>query len=128
MAALALYGDRVLDFDACELGSAYKELLPGITAIANYGHTPGHTAFLVGDGSDKLIIAGDFLHIALVQFPVPDISASYDVDPKAAAVARRQIMDYVAKNKIPIGGVHIVYPGIGMVETDGTGFRFLPLQ
>ncbi|MCL1837641.1 MAG: MBL fold metallo-hydrolase, partial [Treponema sp.] len=90
--------------------------------------TPGHTVFLVENGGEKLIIAGDFLHIALVQFPRPDISASYDVDKAEAAISRWQIIDYAARNNIPIGGMHIVYPGIGTAEASGNGFSFTPLR
>ena len=126
--ALATYGDQVVTFDPGELGSSLTELLPGITPIANYGHTPGHTVFLVESGNDKFIIAGDFLHVGLVQFPNPDISATFDVDPKAAAVSRRQIIGYAASNNIPIGGMHIAYPGIGTVEADGTGYGFTPVR
>jgi len=100
--------------------------LPGIKPIAAYGHTPGHTAFLIEEGKGRLLIAGDFLHVALVQFPAPDVSATYDVDPKAAAAARRQLLAFAANNKIPIGGMHIVYPAIGAVEAAGTGFKFVP--
>lgn len=128
VAALAPYGSRVVTFEPGALGSKLKELLAGVTAIASYGHTPGHTVYLVEDGKEKLIIAGDFLHIALVQFPAPDISASYDMDPKAAAASRRQILDYAAKNKAQVAGIHIVYPGIGAVEAAGTGYRFVPKQ
>jgi glyoxylase-like metal-dependent hydrolase (beta-lactamase superfamily II) len=126
VAALAPYSDRITAFNPGSLSFPLRELLPGISAIANYGHTPGHTVFLVENGRDKLIIAGDFLHIAPVQSPVPDISASYDTDPKAAASSRRKILDYAAKNKIPIGGMHIAYPGIGAVEAAGNGYRFTP--
>jgi glyoxylase-like metal-dependent hydrolase (beta-lactamase superfamily II) len=128
VAALAPYGARVVTFEPGEFGSKLKELLPSITPIATYGHTPGHTAYLVEDGKEKLLIAGDFLHVALVQFPAPDVSATYDVDPKAAAASRRQIMDYAAKNKVPVAGMHIVYPAIGMVEADGNGYRFAPKE
>lgn len=126
VAALSAYGSRVQTFEPGELGGNLTELLPGITPIANYGHTPGHTVYLVENNGAKFLVIGDLLHVALVQFPVPDISASYDMDQKAAAVVRRQILDYAAKNKIPVGGMHIVYPGAGMVETDGNGFRFVP--
>jgi glyoxylase-like metal-dependent hydrolase (beta-lactamase superfamily II) len=125
-AALAAYNNQTTIFEPGVLGSNTTELLPGITPIANYGHTPGHTVFLLESNGNKLIIGGDFLHIALVQFPNPDISASYDMDKQAAAVSRRQILDYAAKNKIPIGGMHVVYPGIGVVESDGNGYRFTP--
>jgi len=128
VAALAPYGSRVITFEPDAPGAATREILPGISAITNYGHTPGHTAYLVENGGAKLIIAGDFLHVALVQIPNPDISATYDTDQKAAAASRRQILDYAARNKIPIGGMHMVYPAVGTVESDGTGFRFTPAR
>jgi glyoxylase-like metal-dependent hydrolase (beta-lactamase superfamily II) len=128
VAALAPYSSRLTTFEPGEFGSSLKELLPGISPIASYGHTPGHTIYLLENGGAKLIIAGDYLHIALVQFPNPDISASYDMDKQAAAASRRQILDYSAKNKVPIGGMHVVYPGIGTVEPDGNGYRFTPAK
>jgi len=128
VAALAAYGNRVETFEPGELGGKLTELLPGITPIANYGHTPGHTVFLLEDKGQKFLVIGDLLHVALVQFPVPDISATYDMDQKAAAAVRRQILDYAAKNMVPIGGMHMVYPGMGMVENDGNGFKLVPLK
>jgi glyoxylase-like metal-dependent hydrolase (beta-lactamase superfamily II) len=126
VAALAPYGSKVTTFEPGELGKKKKEIVPGISPIAAYGHTPGHTLYLVENGKDKLLIIGDLLHIALVQFPVPEISATYDADQKAAAVVRRQVLDYAAKNKIPVAGMHIVYPGTGGVTVEGSGFKFSP--
>jgi hypothetical protein len=37
-------------------------------------------------------------------------------------------MEYANQHKIPIGGMHIVYPAVGMVEADGAGFKFLPAK
>jgi len=125
-AALTPYGSKVSTFEPGELGKKVKEILPGISPFAAYGHTPGHTIFLVENKKDKLLIIGDLLHIALVQFPLPEISASYDMDQKGAATVRRQVLDYAAKNKIPVAGMHIVYPGEGDVSVDGNGFKFSP--
>ena len=125
VAGLEAYGNNVVTFNAAPLGTENKEILPGISAVAAYGHTPGHTIYIVENGGEKFIIAGDFLHVALVQFANPDISASYDMDQKAAASSRRQIMDYAASKKIPLGGMHMVYPGVGTVEAEGNGFRFI---
>ena len=123
----ALYDGKVEIFDPADINSVLSEILPGIKPIANYGHTPGHTVYLLENGEDKLLVAGDFLHIELVQFALPEISATYDTDKEAAAVSRRTILDFAARNKIPIGGMHVVYPGIGFVEAgeDG-GFTFIP--
>ncbi|MDR0474299.1 MAG: MBL fold metallo-hydrolase [Treponema sp.] len=128
VAALAPYGSRVKTFEPGDLDGALTELLPGITPIANYGHTPGHTLYLVENSGAKFLIIGDMLHIALVQFPVPEISATYDTDSAAAAAVRRQVLDYAAKNNMPLGGMHMVYPGMGAVEASGAGFKFTPVE
>jgi len=127
--ALAPYKEKTVTFTPGELGSnALSEILPGITPIAAYGHTPGHTIFQIQNGNKKLLIISDLLHVALVQFPIPEISATYDVDPAAAAKIRRQVLAYAAENKIPVAGMHIVNPGMGNVEVDGEGFKFIPLK
>lgn len=126
IAALAPYGSRVETFEPVPLGGTYRELLPGIIPIAAFGHTPGHTVFLIESAGERFLIIADLLHAAPVQFPHPEISAVFDVDQTAAAIDRRQILDYAARNRIPIGGMHIAYPGVGMVEVDGNGFRFVP--
>jgi len=108
--------------------AAPVEILPGIKAIAAYGHTPGHTIFQLENGNAKFLVIGDLLHIALVQFPVPEISATYDMNGDEAAKIRRQVLAYAADNKIPVGGMHIVNPAIGSVEVDGSGFKFTPVK
>jgi len=127
VAALAPYSSRTVTFEPGVLtasGQGLPEILPGIKAIAAYGHTPGHTVFQIENGGAKFLIIGDLLHVAVVQFPLPNISATYDADQSQAAAIRRQVLDYAARNRIAIGGMHIAYPGIGTVETDGTGFKF----
>jgi glyoxylase-like metal-dependent hydrolase (beta-lactamase superfamily II) len=122
--SLAPYGDRVRTFLPGELGDRMEELLPGISAIAAFGHTPGHTAFLLSSEGQKLLIWGDLMHVMDIQFPRPDISVSYDVDPAAAADIRKKILAYVAENHIPIAGMHLVYPALGTVSAQGSGYRF----
>ena len=126
--ALAPYGSQISAFTPGTLNNRLTEILPGITPIAAYGHTPGHTVYLIESHGEKFLIAGDILHVALVQFPAPQISATYDMDAEMAATTRARVLDYAAMNKIPLGGMHIVYPGAGMVEADGSGFKFIPLK
>lgn len=125
VAALAPYGSRVETFEPGELGAKLTQLLPGITPIATYGHTPGHTSFLVENGGAQLVIWGDLMHVQLVQFPSPDTSVTYDSDPRLAAASRKAMLDYTSKNKIPIGGMHLVYPAVGTVEASGSGYRLI---
>jgi glyoxylase-like metal-dependent hydrolase (beta-lactamase superfamily II) len=126
---LAPYGNRVETFEPSPLGSpALLELLPGIKAAAAFGHTPGHTVYLVEDGGEQLIIWGDLMHVQGIQFPLPDIAVSYDSDAAAATASRRVILDYAADRGIPVGGMHLDYPAIGTVEKAGEGFRFIPAR
>lgn len=129
--ALAPYKSKIVTFEPGALSDRNrKALLPGIFPIAAYGHTPGHTIYLLESGSDKLLIIGDLLHVALVQFHIPSVSASYDMDGQTAALTRTQVFTYAATNKIPIGGMHVVYPGVGILEAynQGRSFNYLPME
>jgi glyoxylase-like metal-dependent hydrolase (beta-lactamase superfamily II) len=126
--ALAPYGNRVETFTPGALGSTLTELLPGIFPVAAFGHTPGHTAFLLESGGSRLLVWGDLIHVQPVQFPLPEISVTYDTDPTAAAAVRGETLKYAAENKIPVGGMHLVYPAVGTVSAEGTGYRFIPAR
>jgi glyoxylase-like metal-dependent hydrolase (beta-lactamase superfamily II) len=127
-AALAPYGAKVETFNPGSIADAAPEILPGIRAAAAFGHTPGHTVFLLESGGEKLLIWGDLMHVQGIQFPLPDTSVSYDTDPAAAAAARKRILDYAAKNKVPVAGMHLAYPALGRVEAAGAGYRFVPAK
>jgi glyoxylase-like metal-dependent hydrolase (beta-lactamase superfamily II) len=126
--ALAPYGGKVETFQPGDLEAGAPEILPGIRAAAAFGHTPGHTVFLVESGAEKFLIWGDLMHVEKVQFPLPGISVSYDTDPAAAAASRKQVLAWAAKNRVPVGGMHLVYPAAGRVQADGTGYRFVPME
>ncbi|MCL2802174.1 MAG: MBL fold metallo-hydrolase [Treponema sp.] len=125
--ALAPYRSRLETFRPGALAdiNMLAEVVPGIYPIAAYGHTPGHTIYLLQSGRARLLIVGDLFHVALVQFHVPSISATFDIDGPAAARTRQQVFSYAAANRIPIGGMHLVYPGIGMLEAYNNGNSFL---
>jgi len=124
-AALAPYSSQIVSFEP-EGFDRGQEILPGITPVAAYGHTPGHTVYIIENGGEKLLVIGDLLHVAPVQFPVPDINATYDMDAAASAAMRKMVLEYAAKNRMFVGGMHIAYPGIGTIEADGSGFKFTP--
>lgn len=105
-----------------------EEVLPGVTALDAVGHTPGHTVFLVRSGDKSLLLLGDLIHAAALQFPLPDECAEYDGDHPAAVKARRSILNMAAKKDLPVAGMHIPFPGMGSVKKEGVGFRFTSIQ
>ena len=63
-----------------------SELVPGIRAVKANGHTPGHTAFSVESGDQKLLIWGDIVHAHAIQFAQPAVSIEFDVNQEQAAL------------------------------------------
>ncbi|MDR3269192.1 MAG: DUF1080 domain-containing protein [Tannerella sp.] len=123
---IAAYKDRLHLFTPHEAGATGAELIPGIQALAAYGHTPGHTAFLITSDGDRLLIWGDLTHATAIQMPCPDVAVVYDTDPVKAVEIRKKIMEYVAANDIPIAGMHIAFPAVGDVIRAEKGYTFKP--
>ena len=126
---VAAYKDHLHLFEPNAINPPYnKELCYGVKAIAAYGHTPGHTAYLITSGKDEMLIWGDLAHAMAVQMPHPEIAVSYDTNPKLAIQSRSVIMQFVSQNKIPIAGMHIPFPSIWTIEKADSGYRFVPAK
>ena len=124
---LRAYGDRVIIFNPGELGSEIADLLPGIRPVEAYGHTPGHTMYLLGSGKDQLLFWGDLTHAMAIQMPVPQVAMTFDVDPKAAAETRIKALRYVVEHSLTVAGAHIPIPGAGRLSAQGAGYGFTAL-
>ncbi|MDR0394384.1 MAG: MBL fold metallo-hydrolase [Tannerella sp.] len=121
------YKDKLHLFVPGETDGA-EELIPGIRSIAAYGHTPGHTGYLLESEGSKLFIWGDLAHAMAVQMPYPAVAVTYDVDPVKAVEYRRRLLEYVSDNKIRIAGMHVPFPGIGDVKKNQSGgYVFTPV-
>jgi len=103
------------------------EAAPGIVAIAEYGHTPGHTGYLISSGGQSLLIWGDIVHIPGVQFARPEAGMVFDVDGGGAVSTRARIFDMAASEKLLVAGMHLDFPCFGHVERRGTGYAHLPV-
>jgi glyoxylase-like metal-dependent hydrolase (beta-lactamase superfamily II) len=104
------------------------ELSPGISAISTYGHTVGHTSYLVQSQGQKLVVIGDLIHVAAVQLPDPTVTIGFDSDTKNASIARRKVFDAASKNGEWIAAAHLSFPGIGHLRMDGKGYTFIPVN
>ena len=105
-----------------------NELVKGIRSIAAYGHTPGHSGYLLDSDGSKLFIWGDLTHAMAIQMPYPEVAVAYDVDAVKAVESRQQLLKYLSDNKIRVGGMHIQFPAIGNVKknkSNGYGFALI---
>ncbi|MCD8072109.1 MAG: MBL fold metallo-hydrolase [Alistipes sp.] len=100
----------------------------GIYPVEAYGHTPGHTGFMVVCGKNRIFIWGDLTHAMAVQMPHPEVAITYDIDPEEAVKSRLGLLRYISDNNIPVAGIHIPYPGMGEISEEGSGYRFTPFE
>lgn len=116
-------------FDAIEprlaLFKAGDEILPQIEAFATAGHTPGHTAFVYHGSREPLIIVGDAISNDPISFARPDWHSGADHDVEQGAATRRRLLDRLAGDRARFVGFHLPNGGIGWVERQGDGYRFI---
>jgi glyoxylase-like metal-dependent hydrolase (beta-lactamase superfamily II) len=101
------------------------EILPGIVAIATPGHTPGHTSYAVESAGQKLLVLGDLVHVAAIQFPDPSVTVKYDSNENQAEGTRRRLFIEAGKEGFLIGGAHISFPGLGHVGLKTDEFSWI---
>jgi glyoxylase-like metal-dependent hydrolase (beta-lactamase superfamily II) len=104
------------------------ELVPGIKAVSTYGHTPGHTLYAIESKGQKMMVWGDLMHVAAVQFAEPAVTIQFDADSKKAAPQRQKAYADAAKNGHYVAVAHVAFPGIGQLRADGKGYRWLPVN
>ena len=102
------------------------ELVPGVRALPSPGHTPGHTTYVVESKGQKLVLWGDLMHVAAVQFARPAVTIQFDTDSRAAAVQRKKAYADAAKQGYWVAAAHLPFPGIGHLRRDGGGYMFVP--
>lgn len=108
--------------------NAGDTIVPGITSVAEVGHTPGHGGYLVSSGDQKLLVWGDVVHSHAVQFARPDVSMEFDTDQKQAIATRKKLFAEAAKDKLWVAGAHLPFPGIGHVRADAKGYAWVPIE
>ena len=101
-------------------------VVSGITAMAAFGHTPGHMAYMLESDGAQLVLGADFANHYVWSLAYPDWEVKFDRDKAMAAQTRRKLLGMMAADKIPFIGYHMPFPAIGYVETRNEGFHYVP--
>lgn len=106
------------------------ELQPGLRAVVTRGHTSGHSVFAIESNGQKMLVLGDLMHVAAVQFANPEVTIQFDSDaPTAAAERRAALYTEGARDQYIFAVAHISFPGLGRLAPNGTGgFVWLPVN
>lgn len=113
--AFSAYDDKLVPFRE-------EAILPGIQTVPLFGHTPGHTGYLLGDEKESLLIWGDIVHFPHIQVAQPDVTIAFDSDPAAAAAIRSKVLDRAASDNLDVSGMHFNLPTTGKVIREGNSF------
>jgi glyoxylase-like metal-dependent hydrolase (beta-lactamase superfamily II) len=103
-------------------------LAPGVRALPERGHTPGHTGYLFSSEGQRLLVWGDIVHVAAVQFPDPRVTVTYDSDPVQARRTRLRVFDAVVRDRDLVAGAHLSFPGLGHIRRQGRGYVWVPVN
>ncbi len=102
------------------------ELLPGIVrAVEVKGHTPGHSAFRIGTGSNAMLYIGDAMHHHVVSVRKPEWPIAFDSDANTAAASRASLLAELAASNQRIYAVHFPFPGVGRIEKRGEEYAWV---
>lgn len=94
------------------------EVVPGITMLPLFGHTPGHSGYMISSGKQSVLIWGDIVHWPDIQIPRPEVSLVFDVCQQQAAATRRGVLDMVTSDNIVVGGMHLNFPGFIRIQRE----------
>lgn len=104
-------------------------VVSGVTAVAAFGHTPGHMTYMLESGSEQLLLMADTANHYVWSLAYPEWEVRFDMDKEAAAATRKKILGMVAADRVPLVGYHMPFPGMGYVTPASSGsFRYVPVS
>jgi glyoxylase-like metal-dependent hydrolase (beta-lactamase superfamily II) len=119
--ARIVFEDSVIPVaDQMELWSDDLRISESLRLRPAAGHTPGSSVLWL-DAGKLAVFVGDLTHCP-IQIPRPDDPCGFDVDPAAAAVARKRVFTEASRSRATVIPAH--YPGRGGATLVARGDRF----
>jgi glyoxylase-like metal-dependent hydrolase (beta-lactamase superfamily II) len=114
--------ENVTQFEAGE------EIIPGFSAIAAPGHTPGQVAIRIVSGNDSMVHTADVVHTHTINLWNPSWKPIFDASGDQAAKTRQEILSAIASERRLMYAYHFPFPGIGYLRSRSEGgFEWEPV-
>jgi len=107
----------LVDEDRIDVIDGDTDVLPGVTAVETFGHTPGHLSVSVHSDRTRTYIGGDVSNHPF-QVEHPHWSLPVDNDPVAAANTRDRVFEQLRGSGDNFLAGHYPMPGVGKIVTD----------
>jgi glyoxylase-like metal-dependent hydrolase (beta-lactamase superfamily II) len=104
-----------------------EHIVDGMQIVPLHGHTPGHTGYEFSSQGKNILFWGDIIHVQRVQLQHPEVTVILDSDTAVAAVTRNQLLPKLASEGILIAGSHMLFPGLGRLHKEETGYSWAPV-
>jgi len=102
-----------------------KQVVPGITAHAAIGHSPGHHIYAIESRGETLIDIGDLSHHQVLLLKRPRWQFEFDYDSAKAAETRIRLFDQIVQERHAILAYHFPFPGLGHLRKDADGYTWV---
>ena len=102
------------------------EIVPGLSAVATPGHTPGHMAVLVDTAEKQVMHYGDAGGHYILSLMYPEHFLGFDADKEQVVATRASMFDRSVSDDLLVVGYHFAWPGVGKIIRQGNAFQYVP--
>jgi glyoxylase-like metal-dependent hydrolase (beta-lactamase superfamily II) len=101
---------------------------PELKAVARYGHTEGHSFYVIESRGQRMHFWGDFVVNDKVQFELPDAVPPGEKDAAQGIALRNREFAAAARSDELIAGAHLAFPGIGRLRSLGLNYIWVSVD
>jgi glyoxylase-like metal-dependent hydrolase (beta-lactamase superfamily II) len=102
------------------------EIVPGMTAIAAFGHSPGQMALEISSAEQRLLFVADAI-VHPLHLEYPEAVGMTDHLPSQMVETRIRLLEKAAREKSLVSTSHFAFPGLGRAVPKGERWEWQPI-
>jgi len=106
-----------------DLISPETEIVPGIVAVAAFGHSPGQMGLDISSAGQRLLFVADAIVLPL-HLQYPESIGATDHRPSEMVATRIKLLEQAARDQPLISTSHFPFPGLGHVTARGNRWEW----
>jgi len=103
------------------------EIVPGIMAIAAFGHSPGQMGLDISSAGQRLLFVADAIVLPL-HLEYPETIGMTDHLPSQMVETRIRLLEKAVREKSLVSTSHFAFPGVGRVAPKGESWQWQPMS
>jgi glyoxylase-like metal-dependent hydrolase (beta-lactamase superfamily II) len=103
------------------------EIVPGIMAIAAFGHSPGQMGLEISSAGQRLLFVADAI-VHPLHLEYPETIGMTDHLPSQMVETRIRLLEKAVREKSLVSTSHFAFPGVGRVVPKGESWQWQPMS